>query len=185
MSRSRCGPVAWHLSSLDQAKFATYLSHPEWLPADQEILSVTNRDLMDQYRLGWNKNSNTSGKEGMFYHGGDYYSSSTASIAVQLNGYTVWGDVATSRESHACVIKFPDNVEAALVINSSIRGGQIGESAFYNKLACGILIDGYNAAQQVDTPGKVANPSGGERPGGIVAAPRTDPTTGRIADLKL
>ncbi len=179
-----CGPVAWHLSSVDIAKFATYLSHPEWLPADQEILSVASRDLMDQYLLGWSSGSNGSGKEGIFWHGGDYYSSSSASVAFPLNGVTVWGDVDTSRESHACVIKFPDNVEAGLVINSSIRAGEVGESAFYNKLACGILIDAYQTAQQVDTPGGIKNPEGGRNPGGVVAPRDGDRTSADLANLE-
>lgn len=160
-----CGHVGWHLSSYDLAKFTTFLSHPEWLDPDQRILSVANRNLMDQYKLGWNKDSNTGDKAGMFYHGGDYYASGTA--AVPVAGTPFWTTVPSSRESHACVIKFGDDVEASLVINSSIRGGAIWSPAIYGKLACGMLIDGYNAAQVVQQPGG-GFAGGGTSGGGVI-----------------
>ena len=167
-----CGHVGWHLSSYDLAKFATFLSHPEWLTPDQQILSVANRNLMDQYKLGWNKDSNTGDKAGMFYHGGDYYANGTAVVPTVINGQLVWQPVPASREAHACVIKFDDDVEASLVINSSIRGAGIWQPALYNRLACGMLIDAYEAAQEVVFEGggggiKTPNPGRDPGPGSI------------------
>ena len=179
-----CGPVGWHLSSYDLAKFTTFLSHPEWIDPDQRILSVANRNLMDQYKLGWNKDSNTGGNTGRFWHGGDYYRSATAVVPLMINGQLQWTPVPASIENHACVIKFEDDVEASLVINSSIRGAGVWQPQLYNKLACGMLIDGYEAAQEIGTPGGVVFGGGeGGTIGGLsgTRSTGTAPTGGKIA----
>ncbi len=173
-----CGPVGWHLSSVDLAKFATYLSHAEQLPADEQILSVASRNLMDEYKLGWSKDSNSGANVGSFYHGGDYMSNSTAVVPLASPTGIAWTPVPASRESHACVIKFDDGVEAALVINSSIRGGGLWQPQLYNKLACGILIDAHAAARIVTAPGGGGKVLGGNTGGGGLTRTGGSRTTG-------
>lgn len=145
---SGCGPVGWHLSSVELAKFTTFLSHPEWLPANQRILSVANRDLMDQLRLGWSAGSNSGAEAGIFWHGGDYFSSATAQTMIVTSNGIQWVPVGASRESHACVMKFDDDVEAAVVVNSSLRGGPLWSPALFDKSLCRVLIDAHDAARE-------------------------------------
>ena len=96
-----CGGHAHlHLSALDLAKFMAHLTNGTLLDADQ-------RQLMDSARLGWNKESNTTDTAGIYWHGGDGESTN--------NGVT--------REWHACVMKFPGNIQATIVVNSNITSG--------------------------------------------------------------
>ena len=96
-----CGGHAnLHLSALDLAKFMAHLTHGTLLDAGQ-------RYLMDSARLGWNKDSNTSGTSGIYWHGGDGF----------------WTNGGVKREVHACVMKFPGDIQATLVVNSNITSG--------------------------------------------------------------
>lgn len=84
-----------------------------------KLLSPPWRFAMDQFRLGWDKSSNTNknGRKNKWWHGGAWNKSSN-------RGY------------RACIMKYKGNVEAALVINSKTSG----------KSACTILKDAYNNA---------------------------------------
>ena len=96
-----CGGHAnLHLSALDLAKFMAHLTHGSLLDAGQ-------RSLMDSARLGWNKDSNKSSSTGIYWHGGDGF----------------WTNGNVKREVHACVMKFPGNIQATLVVNSNITSG--------------------------------------------------------------
>jgi CubicO group peptidase (beta-lactamase class C family) len=108
------GHAGLHLSARDLVKFQVYLRHTE------KLLTNETRALMDTHlELGWNKNSNGSGSwAGKFWHGGD-------------------GFFSNGREIHTCVMKFPDNVEASLVVNSKLTGGLT---------QCGVLVDAFDAA---------------------------------------
>ncbi|MCH9698028.1 MAG: beta-lactamase family protein [Gammaproteobacteria bacterium] len=108
------GHAGLHLSAIDLANFMAHIGH------DDSLFSPANRLLMNSGRLGWNQASNTNSNNrlGKYWHGGDYYS----------NG----------REIHNCVMKFPQNVEATLVINSNQTSGKnqctILKNAFDNAL---------------------------------------------------
>lgn len=97
---------------LSAADLGAFMAHIRY---DDAVLSPANRLLMDQSRLGWNAGSNQGeGKVGKYWHGGDWW---------------------VGRAYHACVMKFPQNIEATLVINS--------ESPKYQ---CTVLKDAYNNA---------------------------------------
>ncbi len=99
------------LSAADLGAFMAFIRY------DDDVFSPANRMLMDEYRLGWNSLSNTNahGRLGKFWHGGDMY----------LSG----------RDFHACVMKYPQNIEATLVLNSESPKNQ-----------CTVLKDAYNVA---------------------------------------
>ena len=110
-----CGGHAnLHLSALDLAKFMAHLTHGSLLDAGQ-------RSLMDSARLGWNKDSNKSSSTGIYWHGGDGF----------------WTNGSVKREVHACVMKFPGNIQATLVVNSNITSGTY---------QCTILRNAYDQA---------------------------------------
>lgn len=106
------GDAGLRLSARDLGKFMASL-------IDGTLLSPYSRLMMDHFRLGWRKNSNEAGdgREGKWWHDG------------------VW-NISNNRGYRACVMKYPDNVVAALVINSRTE----------SKTACSILKDGYNDA---------------------------------------
>jgi len=168
-----CGPVGWHLSSVELAKFTTYLSHPEWVPADKRILSVAHRDLMDQLKLGWSVGANEGDEAGIFWHGGDYMSDTTAISMVPTQTGVQWLPVPASRESHACIMKFDDDVEVAAVINSNLRGAGLWNPALFNQSLCRILINAHEASQEVTrvrrTDGAVVFTGGGSGVGVILS----------------
>lgn len=167
-----CGPVGWHLSSFELAKFTTYLSHPEWVPAEDRILSIANRDLMDSLKLGWSAGANSGAETGIFWHGGDYMSSTTALTMNFGPTGPPWIPVGASRESHACIMKFDDDVEVAAVINSNLRGAGIWHPALFNQSLCRILINAHEAGR-VPTrtrPIEGGGLSGGSRTPGITLA---------------
>jgi hypothetical protein len=96
-----CGGHAnLHLSALDLAKFMAHLTHGTFF-------DDTQRFLMDSGRLGWNKDSGKGSNAGIFWHGGDGY----------------WTNGGVKREVHACVMKFPGDIQATLVVNSNITSG--------------------------------------------------------------
>lgn len=110
-----CGGHAnLHLSALDLARFMAHLTHGTLLDAGQ-------RFLMDAFRLGWNKDSGKTGSAGIYWHGGDGY----------------WTNGSVKREVHACVMKFPGDIQATLVVNSNITSGTY---------QCTILRDAYDKA---------------------------------------
>lgn len=110
-----CGGHAnLQLSALDLARFMAYLTHGK-------LLNAAGTQLMDSGRLGWNTGSNTPGEEGIYWHGGDGY----------------WTNGGVKREVHACVMKFPGDLQATLVINSSNLSGTS---------QCGTLLNAYRAA---------------------------------------
>ncbi|MCR9139605.1 MAG: beta-lactamase family protein [Alphaproteobacteria bacterium] len=84
-----------------------------------KLLTPPWRFAMDQFRLGWDRLSNTSknGRKDKWWHGG------------------AWNKPG-NRGYRACIMKYKGNVEAALVINSKTSG----------KGACTILKDAYNNA---------------------------------------
>ncbi|MGI9285926.1 MAG: serine hydrolase domain-containing protein [Pseudomonadales bacterium] len=107
------GHVGLRLSARDLVRFLVHLENGT-------LLSPVWRFVMDYYRLGWRKDSNTNskGRKGKWWHDG------------------VWNK-SSNRGYRACIMKYPGNVVAALVINSRTEG----------KGACTILKDSYNNAQ--------------------------------------
>ena len=106
------GHAGFHLSARNLAAFMAHLRYGK-------LLSPTQRNLMDSYKLGWKNDSNSGGTlSGKYYHGGDWYQSG-------------------GREWHTCVMKYPQSVEAVLIVNSKINDG---------KYQCTILKDAFNHA---------------------------------------
>lgn len=103
-----------HLSALELANFMAHLRYTNL------YLSDAARQQMDALRLGWNPNSNGAGdKSGKYWHGGDLY-------------------FGNGREQHACIMKFPGNIEASVILNSSETNPTT---------QCGILLNAYEAAK--------------------------------------
>ena len=102
------------LSAYDLAAFMAFIRY------DDNVLSPANRALMDSDMLGWSGASS----DGKFWHGGTLF-------------------VTGGRDYRACVMKFPQNVEATLVINSDVTKEQ-----------CKVLRDAFDDAlsQQSDDP---------------------------------
>ena len=99
------------LSALDMVRFQAHLRHGT-------IVAPQVRFWMDSQKLGWNPNSNTGNSAGVYFHGGDLFVTSTTS------GNTNPGSLppgAPNQQSHTCIAKFPDGVEAALIVNSQAR----------------------------------------------------------------
>lgn len=106
------GHAGLHLSARDLAAF---MAHTRY---NNAVLSPAMRQVMDDGKLGWDPGSDVApSRVDKFYHGGDW--------SVQ------------GRAWHTCVMKFPQNVEASLVVNSDITTG---------KLQCTILKDAFNNA---------------------------------------
>ena len=107
------GHAGLHLSARDLANFMANVRY------NDAILSPANRLLMDTGKLGWRGGSNGSGiAAGKYWHDG------------------FW-KLGSGRELHACVMKYPNNLEATLVINSSQTSGQS---------TCRILQNAYQEA---------------------------------------
>jgi CubicO group peptidase (beta-lactamase class C family) len=108
------GHAGLHLSAMELAAFMAYIRY------DDAMLSPANRLLMNSDRIGWDTLSNTNGngRLGKFWHGGDWL-------------------LSADREMHACIMKYPNNIEATLIVNSDIVGG---------KNQCTVLKDAYNNA---------------------------------------
>jgi CubicO group peptidase (beta-lactamase class C family) len=104
------GHAGLQLSARDLVKFQVYLRHT------QTLLSNQMRSQMDSLGMGWWGSSDSK-----YWHGGDGY----------------WTNNGAKREIHTCVMKFPDSVEASLVVNSKLTGG---------KSQCTVLRDAFDAA---------------------------------------
>jgi len=96
-----------HLSARDLARYMVHVRY------NNAILSPAMRQLMDSEKLGWNGSSGVKR-----WHGGTLY-------------------LGSGRELLSCIMKYPNNLEATLVINSS-------ETAVGDK--CSILKTAYDAA---------------------------------------
>lgn len=116
-SLGSCGAYrGLHLSARDLVRFQVYLRYTKTL------LSTQMRTQMDSQEMGWQNASNGGGATaGKYWHGGDGY----------------WTNNGTKREIHTCVMKFPQKVEASLVVNSKLGGG---------KYQCTVLRDAFDAA---------------------------------------
>ena len=97
-----------HLSAIDMLRFMVHLRHGS-------IVSEGVRTEMDSNEFGWTPNSNSNGS-GVYWHAGD-------------------GFLGGGREGHTCQMKFPNNMEATLIINSTRTG--VGTSQ------CGVLLQSW------------------------------------------
>ncbi len=107
------GAFGRYFSAIELARFLSTLRY-------STVLLPTNvRQQMENELLGWRSTSGTYGA--YINHGGDW----------------TWnkGGQADSHEAHACIMNFPNNVEAAVVISSERIFSQ-----------CGVLRDGYDGA---------------------------------------
>lgn len=107
------GAFGRYFSALELSRFLSILRY------SSVLLSPDVRQQMDDELLGWRS---TNGKYGAYInHGGDW----------TMNK----GGQADSHEAHACIMNFPNNVEAAVVISSDRNFSQ-----------CAVLRDGYDGA---------------------------------------
>lgn len=114
----KCGSGGWYLSAYDLAAFMAYLRYSD------RLLSPANRDLMDTLMLGWSENWSLNGDHGKYRaHAGALYFDTA--------------DFPDRREMQGCIMKFPIQAEAVLLVNSSIES---------NTLPCTVLRDAYDAA---------------------------------------
>ncbi|NIP79481.1 MAG: hypothetical protein GWM90_09800, partial [Gemmatimonadetes bacterium] len=89
-----CGGGGYYLSAIDLVRFMVAIRYQD------EILSPANRQVMDQELVGWCCNSSLTGDHGEYHsHGGALGYSSGAGMS-------------------SAIMKFPIEVEAALIINS-------------------------------------------------------------------
>lgn len=107
------GAFGRYFSAIELARFLRILRH------SSVLLSPNVRQQMEDELLGWRS---TTGLYGEYInHGGDW----------------TWnkGGQSDSHEAHACIMNFPNNVEAAVVISSERNFSQ-----------CGVLRDAYDGA---------------------------------------
>ena len=107
---SGCGGHAGlQMNAQQLAEFLTGVRYSD------HILSASSKSYMDANRAGWSSATAVDG--GMAYsHGGDYYATS-------------------GRETHTCVMRLPDGIDASLIINSDTPTSP-----------CSVLVTAYNAA---------------------------------------
>jgi CubicO group peptidase (beta-lactamase class C family) len=98
------------MSAIDLVRWQVHLRHGT-------VVSAAVRQQMDQLvPLGWSPNKANAGAwTGAFGHGGDLYDG---------NG----------RELHTCQAKFPGNVEASVLVNSKLLGGESQCTALLNAI---------------------------------------------------
>lgn len=112
----RCGSGGWVLSAVD---LAAVLAHTRY---DDAVLSPEMRLAMDTWEMGWQSYPSLDGHGTFLGHGGALW----------------WGEVAGQRpELNGCVMKFPIQVEAVVLTNSSIVG---------DPHPCELLRDAYDEA---------------------------------------
>lgn len=112
-----CGSGGWYLSAYELAALMAHIRY------NDEILSPSMRQLMDSNELGWSYSKSVNGEHGKYLaHGGTLFFDDE--------------EADQAREMHGCVMKFPIQVEASLLINSSINGKQ----------PCSILKNAFDAA---------------------------------------
>lgn len=113
-----CGSGGWYLSAYNLANLMANIRY------NDDILSPTMRALMDEYKLGWSSTWSQNGDHGLYRaHAGALYFDDA--------------DFGERREMQGCIMKFPIQVEAVLLVNSSIEG---------NILPCTKLAAAFDAA---------------------------------------
>jgi D-alanyl-D-alanine carboxypeptidase len=96
-----CGGGGYYLSAIDLAAFMAYIRY------DNNILSAANRSIMEQNFIGWSEGNRMTGIKGEYYnHGGSI---------TQTNGAT-----GSTGNMLGLIVKYPNDVEAVLMINSNI-----------------------------------------------------------------
>lgn len=99
-----CGGGGWYLSAIDLAAFMAYIRY------DNNILSQANRNFMEQFFLGWSEGNRMNGIKGEYYnHGGSITQTS--------------GSTGSTGNMLGLIVKYPNNVEAVILINSNIANG--------------------------------------------------------------
>jgi CubicO group peptidase (beta-lactamase class C family) len=99
-----CGGGGWYLSAIDLAAFMAHIRY------NNSILSQANRNLMEQLYLGWSESNKMNGIKGEYYNHGGSITQSSASTG-------------SSGSMRGLIVKYPNNVEAVLLINSNIASG--------------------------------------------------------------
>ena len=114
----KCGSGGWYLSAYNLANVMANIRY------NDAILSPAMRGLMDTYKLGWSYNWSQNGQHGHYLaHAGALYFDTEA--------------YPERREMQGCMMKFPIQVEAVLLVNSSLQN---------NTLPCTKLRQAFDAA---------------------------------------
>jgi D-alanyl-D-alanine carboxypeptidase len=96
-----CGSGGWYLSAYDLANVMANIRY------NDEILSPTMREQMDDLFLGWSESWSYGGDHGLYRaHAGALYFDDE--------------DFGDRREMQECIMKFSIEVEAVLMVNSSV-----------------------------------------------------------------
>jgi CubicO group peptidase (beta-lactamase class C family) len=95
------------------------------------IIGQADLDWMDEYRAGWNEDSN--GGDGGQYGTQDGVADNFRSPGAYWHG----GDLLGSRELHTCAMTFDDGTQATLLVNSELTSGT----------QCGVLLKAWYDAK--------------------------------------
>ncbi len=147
-----CGPYNWSLSALDLVQVMGELSCGE-------LLSPNSKELMQKRKMGFNRGSNSATYPDSYWHNGKW-TQKRSKVAQALwpqhpnhpandptaseedcvfNGIDLVCPATGSATNriHTCVVEFPFDVDAALVLNSDIRNEP-------DVNACNVLLDAFD-----------------------------------------
>jgi len=97
-----CAAGGYYLSAIELANFMVHIRY------DDMLLSPANRAIMDKNHFGWCESGIMIGSKGSYYNHGGSIEWDTGTIKGNMRGL---------------VVKYPNNIEAVLLINSDIANG--------------------------------------------------------------
>ena len=132
-----CGPKNWWLSALDLVSLVGELSCGE-------LLSPQSRDLMDELKMGWSKNSDSGTNAGRYWHGGSGFWTRDAQPQLlwpphpdnPTEDEVVGTKGPAVNRVRTCLMKLPFGIDAALIMNSDLRDS--------DDTACDVLLEAFD-----------------------------------------
>lgn len=147
-----CGPYNWSLNALDLVKIMGELNCGD-------LLSLESKELMHKRKMGFSQGSNSSTYPDRYWHSGKWTKSRTNVTqalwpqhqdhpannpsASEEDCVTIGADLvcpangSATNTLHTCVIEFPHEIDAALILNSNIRNEPDAN-------ACNVLHDAFD-----------------------------------------
>lgn len=147
-----CGPYNWSLSALDLIQVMGKLNCGE-------LLSQSSLEIMHERKMGYSRASNSTTYPDRYFHNGRWFQNrsnvkqalwpqhpdhpandpAASEEDCEFNGTDLVCPAKGSakNEIHTCVMEFPNNVDVALVMNSSIRNEP-------DVNACNVLSDAFD-----------------------------------------
>lgn len=98
-----CGSGGFYLSAIDLAHFMASIRY------DDTILSPANRAIMERNYIGWYEGGRMIGSKGEYFN---------------HSGWITWSTISPFGNMRGLVVKYPNNIEAVLLINSDIANGE-------------------------------------------------------------